>query len=99
MSFDNDLEFFRDFVRNTKWRFAKTYVETYPHEYSLDEWNQDDVFTRAISCIERYGVLEPFYTAQRKYLYVDDRIYWHMGDVTSPDPEDEPGLINRSWID
>ncbi|HET7705651.1 MAG TPA: hypothetical protein VFM36_06180 [Thermoanaerobaculia bacterium] len=45
------------------------------------------------------GVVETFLGSQREYLYVDDRVCWHMGDPSSPDPEQQPGLINRSWTD
>lgn len=99
MSREEDVEWFRDFVIASRWRFAKTYVESYPHEYTLDEWTDEDSFVRAILCIERWGVLEPFWSAQRKYFYVDDRMYWHMGDASAADVEEQPGLINRSWVD
>ena len=99
MTRDNDTQWFRTFVERSRWRFAKTYVESYPHEYTLDEWCDEDGFSRAIECIERWGVLERFWSAERKYLYVDEWMYWHMGDPSSPDPNEQPGLINRSWVD
>jgi hypothetical protein len=99
MSREDDAQWFRTFVIESRWRFAKTYVESYPHEYTLDDWSEADTFSRAILCIDRWGVLEPFWNAQRKYLYVDDRMYWHMGDSSSENVEDRPGLINRSWVD
>lgn len=99
MSREGDLEWFRTFVRDSRWRFAKTYVESYPHEYTLDDWGEAASFGRAIQCIERWGVLESFWSARRKYFYVDDRKYWHMGDASSDDVDERPGLINRSWLD
>lgn len=96
---DTDLRWFRAFATSSRWRFAKTYVESYPHEYTLDEWCDEESFQKAIHCIERWGTIEPFWTARRKYLYVDDRKYWHMGDPSSDNVEDHPGLINRSWVD
>lgn len=96
-----DLEDFRRFTASSRWRFAKTYVENYPHEYTLDEdgWCDEEAFRKAIACIERWGVVEPFWTARRKYLYVDEQKFWHMGDPASDDESEHPGLINRSWID
>jgi hypothetical protein len=44
-------------VLETRWRFAKTYVESYPHEYTLDEWCDEGAFEKAIHCIERLGVV------------------------------------------
>ena len=99
MSRKETEEWFRTFVGDARWRFAKTYVESYPHEYTLDEWCDADAFEQAITCIERWGVVESFYSSRRKYFYVDERKYWHMGDLASNDPDDEPGLINRSWVD
>lgn len=94
---NEDLRWFAAFVETSRWRFAKTYIESYPHEYTLDEWCDAEGFDRSIHCIERWGVVEPFWSSQRKYLYVDGRKYWHMGDPASPD--EPPELINRSWVD
>jgi hypothetical protein len=99
VSREDDMQWFRSFVMESRWRFAKTYVESYPHEYTLDEWGEADTFWRAILCIERWGVLEPFWSSQRKYFYIDQRKYWHMGDASSENDDEQPGLINRSWVD
>jgi hypothetical protein len=94
-----DEEWFRQFAASARWRFAKTYVDSYPHEYTLDEWCNEDDFSRAVGVIEGSGVVERFWTAERKYLYVDSHVYWHMGDASSSDEADRPEVINRSWID
>ena len=99
MNSNDDTQWFRDFVERSRWRFAKTYVESYPHEYTLERWIDADEFSKAIDCIERWGVTEPFWKDRRKYFHVDDRKYWHMGDVSSASPEDRPTLINRTWLD
>jgi hypothetical protein len=99
VSREEDLQWFATFVAESRWRFAKTYVQSYLHEYTLDEWCEDANFDRAIQCIERWGVEEAFWGARRKYLYVDERKYWHMGDASSADVDEQPGLINRSWTD
>ena len=90
---------FATFVAGSSWRFAKTYVESYPHEYTLVQAGDTDHFQTAIACIERWGVVEQFWKSRRRYLYVDGRKYWHMGDPASEKPEDRPTLINRSWSD
>jgi hypothetical protein len=94
-----DTRNFADFVRTSRWRFAKTYVGSYPHEYTLRQWRDPDAFWLAVLCIERWGAGESFWGRERKYLYVDDRKYWHMGDPSSAEPEERPGLINRTWVD
>ena len=99
MDREQDTEWFRQFVVDVRWRFAKTYVESYPHEYTLNRWIDGDSFSRAILCIERWGIVESFWNVPRRYLYVDDRKYWHMGDASSEKAEERPGLINRTWLD
>jgi hypothetical protein len=96
---DQDLSWFQTFVAAWPWRFAKTYVESYPHEYTVQHQGDPTDFQRAIRCIERWGVVESFWGEERKYFYVDDRKYWHMGNPSSEKPEDQPTLINRTWLD
>jgi hypothetical protein len=86
-------------VADTRWRFAKTYVKSYPHEYTLQQWRDADAFLKAILCIEHWGVPERFWHTERKYLYVDERKYWHMGNAASDVPDERPTLINRTWLD
>lgn len=93
------VDWFVDFAERSRWRFAKTYVESYPHEYTLDRWGDRNVFRQTILCIEQWGVIEAFWSSRRKYLHVGERKYWHMGDVSSPGQEDQPTLINRTWLD
>ena len=95
----DDLNGFRAFADATRWQFAKTYVESYPHEYTLRRWCDPKAFREAIACIERWGVLEPFWRSQARYLYLDERKYWHMGNAASGDSARQPGLINRTWVD
>jgi hypothetical protein len=99
LSRDEDVHWFGRFVAESRWRFARTYVESYPHEYVLQRWGDGEAFRQAIDCIERWGTIESFWGAQRKYLYVDDRKYWHMGNAASEKAEERPTLINRTWVD
>ena len=90
-----DLAWFRTFVAAWPWRFAKTYVESYPHEYTLERQGDPADFQRALRCIERWGVVESFWGAERKYFYVDDRKYWFMGNPASEKPEDRANGSER----
>ena len=99
MDREADVRWFAGFVVNSRWRFAKTYVESYPHEYTLESWGDGEAFRTAIDCIEKWGVVEPFWSSRRKYLYIDDRKYWHMGDPSSDKAEERPTLINRTWLE
>ena len=40
MDQEADVKWFAGFVVNSRWRFAKTYVESYPHEYTLERWGR-----------------------------------------------------------
>ena len=96
---DEDINWFRAFTERATWTFARTYVESYPHEWTHERDTGEDALARAVECIERWGIVESFWRSQRKYLYVDGRKYWHMGEPGSADPEKRPTLINRSWVD
>ena len=54
-----DLDYFRNFVAATRWRFAKTYGESYPHEHMLQQWVDADTLSRAIQSIEQWGFVDP----------------------------------------
>jgi hypothetical protein len=99
MDCDDNLSVFRDFVDHSRWKFAKTYVDSYPHEYTLEHPETLESFRAAILCIERWGVIESFWRAKRKYLYLDGRKYWHMGNANAVDAAERPTLINRTWVD
>ena len=59
----------------------------------------EETHGRLIVFIEKYGIVEPFNQYRSKYLYFCDRKYWHMGDPNSDDPEKQPNVINRTWVD
>ncbi|MHB1318352.1 MAG: hypothetical protein ACYCYF_07030 [Anaerolineae bacterium] len=86
-------------IERAKWRFAWTYARTYPHEYTTRALCSAEDHARLIGCIERYGVMERFGTAHRKYLYFEERKYWHMGSPASQNPDEWPNVINRTWVD
>ena len=97
---EQELLWFRGFVVESRWRFARTYVESYPHRYTLQRWGDAERFWRAILCIERWGVVERFWSFSTKSTcYVDDQRSWHMGDPSSQELDERPGLINRTWLD
>jgi hypothetical protein len=86
-------------IGRAKWKFAWTYARTYPHEYTTKSMCDEQIHERLIVFIEKYGIVEPFNQYRNKYLYFGDRKYWHMGDPYSEDPEQQPNVINRTFID
>ena len=68
MDCDGDMRMFREFVDRSRWKFAKTYVESYPHEYTLKQPDALESFRVSILCIERWGVFESFWGTKRRYF-------------------------------
>ena len=80
----------RDFVKSCQWRFAKTYAQTWPHEYIVRDRVDRDKFIQLVQHIRAYGRPRPFY--QKSYIYFseDGKLYWTMGDAV-----EETTIINR----
>lgn len=77
----------RDFVDRNQWNCART-MPKYPHEYVLmQRCSSADDFFRFVMTIRRYGYDEYFFTKRIRYLDVDDRRYWTMGD-----------LLKTTWV-
>ena len=86
-------------IERSQWKFAWTYARTWPHEYTVKTKSQPEDHALLIAAIEQYGVRIPWGKYQSKYLFFQDRKYWHMGDPYSEDPEEHPNVINRTWLD
>jgi hypothetical protein len=81
----------RDFVHQEPWTFAKTYAETWPHEYLVRERVGDEgLFLKLVQHIRTHGYEANFYA--RKITYFDEGglTYWTMGA-----PVEETTIINR----
>ena len=94
-----DAKWLEAFIERTKWKFSWTQARTYPHEYTTKQHCSAEDHSRMINLIENYGVEEPFHKALRKYLYFQERKYWHMGKPFSGNPADYPNVINRVRLD
>lgn len=95
----DELQGLKQAIERSKWKFAWTYARTYPHEYTTKTMSSLEDHGHLVACIEKYGVVQPFGNYQSKYLYLDARKYWHMGEPNSDDPEKWPNVINRTWLD
>jgi len=71
----------RVFIKNTDWIFAKTYADTWPHEYIVQEKVDNDLFLELANFIDSYGYIDYFYTNQMVYLEYDGYAYWHMENI------------------
>lgn len=96
---DEKREELAQVIESTRWKFAWTYARTYPHEYTTKDLCKTADHAKLIDCIEKYGIIQRFGDSYRKYFYFEDRKYWHMGEPDSDDPEEQPNVINRTWVD
>ena len=74
----NDIKMF---IEKTTWVFAKTYAETWPHEYIVHENVDSHLFIKLAKHIDTFGYEEYFYTKKMTYFDYDGRVYWHMENI------------------
>ena len=71
----------QDFIKNETWIFAKTYAETWPHEYIVEENVDKQLFLALTKHIGTFGHKEKFYNSQVTYLNFDKHTYWYMENI------------------
>lgn len=88
-------EEFDEYINEVYWKFAKTYADTFPHEYTIREWRKDldDKFEEAARFIRRNGEAERFFSKIHIYYYHKGHKYWTMGA-----PFNETIVINREVL-
>ena len=76
-----------------KWREAKTYAKSAPHQY-ITRWDDPVFFDRTRGFIEKYGVYEDFTlhgkTNRYKYYYRGNYRYWIIWPVLNRCPKTQP---------
>ena len=82
------------FVKNQQWIFAKTYAETWPHEYLVRERVDEEYFMKLVQHIRANGYQGNFYKKEITYYDEDGLVYWTMGA-----PLEETTIINRCRSD
>jgi len=65
---DDVLENINKFIEKCNWTFAKTYADTWPHEYIVQEKVQNDLFVLFANFIDINGYKELFYQKTVVYL-------------------------------
>lgn len=80
----------RQFVAGAPWRFARTYAETWPHEYVVRNGENAAMILALAAHIVEHGVDGRFYSQVRKYHHEDGKVYWIM-DARPADAT----LVNR----
>jgi hypothetical protein len=80
----------REFVEEAQWTFAKTYAETWPHEYIVRERVDEQLFVQLVRHIREHGYEGTFYRKAITYFDEDGLVYWTMGE-----PIEVTIIINR----
>jgi hypothetical protein len=70
-----------DFVNACRWTFAKTYADTWPHEYIVRERVDLHLFDSLAHLIESRGYVASFCETQQTYWDHSGQTYWHMEDI------------------
>ncbi len=69
----------KHFINEVPWVFAKTYAETWPHEYIVRDKVDKSLFTELVKQIREYGYQGKFYQKDITYFDDADMVYWTMG--------------------
>jgi hypothetical protein len=72
----------KQFINDSHWIFAKTYAETWPHEYIVMEQVDRKLFAELAGYIDDHG-----YDAN--YFDYDGITYWHMDNIINRCPVPE----------
>jgi hypothetical protein len=78
------------FVNQQQWTFAKTYAQTWPHEYLVRDRVGEERLVLLIKHIRKYGYEGRFYHKTITYFDQDGMVYWTMGA-----PVEETTIVNR----
>ena len=71
----------KTFIENSTWTFAKTYADTYPHEYIVQERVDNALFLKLAAHIDTCGYQEHFYKKAVIYFDYKGYTYWHMENI------------------
>ncbi len=83
------------FIFEQKWTFAKTYAETWPHEYIVQEKVDNNSYVQLANHIDTYGYESCFYKTKRIYFDYDGKVYWHMENIINRCDEQETYSIRE----
>ena len=74
-------ESIKHFIKEQNWIFAKTYAETWPHEYIVQERVDNKLFLEFANHIDQLGYEDYFYKMKQIYFDYNGFTYWHMENI------------------
>ncbi|MFO7734385.1 MAG: hypothetical protein R6X21_12170 [Candidatus Aminicenantes bacterium] len=80
-------EHVKKFIAATPWTFAKTYADTWPHEYIVREKVYRELFAELAEHINKFGYPSRFYEVTMTYFDHEGHTYWHMDNIINRCPE------------
>ena len=91
LPFSNAL---KEFITSCEWTFAKTYAQTWPHEYIVRDRVDEGKFLELVGHIRAHGYQGKFYNMTLTYFDHEGMTYWTMGA-----PINETIIVNRCRIE
>ncbi len=92
MSFPEKL---KEFIKEQTWTFAKTYADTWPHEYIVQEKVDNDLFLELADHLDRHGNEDNFYEMKQIYFEYNGNTYWHMDNIINRCDSNETYRIRK----
>ena len=80
----------QEFIASCTWTFAKTYADTWPHEYIVREKVDESSFVDLVTHIRAHGYEGSFYKIRITYFDDNGLVYWTMGA-----PIEKTTIVNR----
>ncbi len=80
----------KTFIDETNWTFAKTYSQTWPHEYIVRDRVNEALFLSLVKHIRKYGYEGRFYQKPITFFDENGMVYWTMGE-----PLTQTIIVNR----
>lgn len=76
-----------NFIGSSRWRFAKTYAGTWPHEYIMQEDVDNELFLSLVRHIDARGYEAHFHKTKHAYFDYGEYTYWCVENIINRCPK------------
>ena len=70
-------------LEELSWTLAKTYANTWPHWYIVQEEVDNNLFIELADYIDDNGYKDSFYSTKMVFFDYGDYTYWHMENIVN----------------